>query len=91
LLFAANVVPNSPIFVNLMMEALSSLETSIRTRPTLRNIPQDAILHSHRRENLKSYNVIPQVSHWRNPSSRTMFLRYIETLTINEYQEISLG
>jgi hypothetical protein len=25
------------------------------TRATLRNIPEDGILHSHRRENLKSY------------------------------------
>jgi hypothetical protein len=27
-------------------------------RATRRNIPEDTILHSHRRENLKSYNVI---------------------------------
>jgi hypothetical protein len=37
------------------MEALFSFEASVRRRGTLRYIPEDSILHSHRRENLKSY------------------------------------
>jgi hypothetical protein len=51
-------VPSSPILVNLMMEAIISSEMLVLTRATRCDIPENVILHSYRRENLKSYKFL---------------------------------
>jgi hypothetical protein len=47
------------------MEAIRSSEMSVLTRTTRRHIPGDGILHSHRRENLKSYIALTGWALWR--------------------------
>jgi hypothetical protein len=46
------------------MEAIRSSETWVHTRSTRRHIPEDGILHSHRRENLKFY-IFKSIFFWK--------------------------
>jgi hypothetical protein len=55
LLVIANVLPSSPILVPQMIAVIRSSETSFLTRVTRRDIPEDGVLRSHRRETLKSH------------------------------------
>jgi hypothetical protein len=60
-----------------MMEALSSYETSVLTRVTRRNIQENAILHNHSRENLKSYgDCLNQLSDYQLPGSVSHVVAY---------------
>jgi hypothetical protein len=48
-----------------MMEVLRFSETSVFTRATRRKIPEYGILHSHRREHLKSYIALRGCAQWQ--------------------------
>jgi hypothetical protein len=84
LLVTANV-PSSLIFVTLMMKALHSSETSILTRGTWCSIQEDAILHSHRREYLKSHKATEDSNDL--PTLHCLNLHFIVCLSHN----VSLG
>jgi hypothetical protein len=55
LLVTANVGSSSPSLVFLLLKAIRSTETSVFIRATLHNFTEYGTLHSHRRENLRSY------------------------------------
>jgi hypothetical protein len=52
---ATPAVTSNRLFVTLIKGALRSSETSVLKRATRSGIPEDAILHGHRHEGLKSY------------------------------------
>jgi hypothetical protein len=51
-------LPSSQILSTLIMEEISSSETSVLIWVPQQYIPEDGILHSHRGENLKSYIIL---------------------------------
>jgi hypothetical protein len=55
MLVTANVVPSLLTYFTLMMEAIRSSETPVLVQATQHHNPEDSILHSHRRENIKYY------------------------------------
>jgi hypothetical protein len=66
---------NFLLFSTLKMKAIRSSETSVNTLSTLRHIPEDGILHSHGRENLKSYKILTNARSKPNREVSALFIR----------------
>jgi hypothetical protein len=54
-----------------------SSETPVATRATRRDIPEDDILHSHRRENLKSHMSLKYLHIIVNNNNNVKFISFI--------------
>jgi hypothetical protein len=63
-------------FSTLKMEAIRPSETSVHTRSTRRHIPEDGILHSHRRENFRSYILLLVFHAMKHVNSKTVYEEY---------------
>jgi hypothetical protein len=69
-----------------LVALVSSSETAVLSRATRRNIPEDTIFHSHRRENLKYYKTrsVFECGMKGNPESCT----FLEFKTHPNFSEI---
>jgi hypothetical protein len=56
------------------MEVIWSFETSVPTTATRRNISEYGIVHSYRRENLKSYTIGHSLEDWNSSNKKNAAL-----------------
>jgi hypothetical protein len=77
-------------FSTMKLEAIHSSESSDHTSSTRRHIPEDGILHSHRRENLKYYkDTFNEQTNYRVLRTSTI-MQLLGKITVNILSSVGL-
>jgi hypothetical protein len=83
---ALEILKNASLQNERLMDVILSCETSVLTRGTQRHIPEDDILHSYHRENLKSRKLVCRNDQYHSVHAARLMVRQI--VDVKEIREL---